>query len=117
MDDFDSPSMLEAVEELERKDYLSALALLLPLADAGNPKALCNLANLYHFGWGVEADGKKAAELYRKVASQNIRQQHLSGIAYQNLATLYVIGAPGVEPDCEKAAQYRKLAIEAGFDM
>jgi hypothetical protein len=48
MDDFDSPNMLKVVEEVGRKNYLSALALLVPLADAGNPKAQCNLANLYH---------------------------------------------------------------------
>jgi hypothetical protein len=46
MDDFDSPNMLKAVEELDRKNYLSALALLVPLAHAGNPKAQCNLGPL-----------------------------------------------------------------------
>jgi hypothetical protein len=68
MDYFDSPDMLRAVDALDRKDYCSALALLKPLADTGNPRAQCNLADLYFLGWGVEADGKKAVELYLKVA-------------------------------------------------
>jgi hypothetical protein len=92
MDDFDSATMLKAVEELEAKNYSAAVALLVPLAEAGNPKAQCNLASLYHFGWGVEPNGEKAVELYLKVAQQNVREQHLSGIAYQNLATLYTVG-------------------------
>jgi len=117
MDDFDSPNMLKAVEELEKKNYLAALELLVPLVDAGNPKAECNLATLYHLGLGVEPDGKKAVELYLKVAEQNIRQQHLSGLAYQNLSALYVIGAPGLEPDYEKPATYRALALKTGFGM
>jgi hypothetical protein len=50
MDDFDSPNMLKAVEELDRKNYSAALELLVPLVDAGNPKAECNLAILYHLG-------------------------------------------------------------------
>ena len=117
MDDFNSQSMLKAVADIERKDYSSALSLLVPLSDAGNPKAQCNLASLYHLGLGVEPDGKRAVELYLKVAKQNIREEHLSGIDYHNLETLYIVGAPGVEPDREKAAQFGKLAIEAGFDM
>jgi len=117
MDNFDTPNMLKAADELDRKNYSAALVLLVPLAEAGNPRAQCFLGNFYHFGWGVEPDGKKAAELYLKVAAQNIREQHLSAIAYQNLSTLNVTGAPGVEPDFEKAAKYRARAIEIGLGM
>lgn len=117
MDYFDSPDMLRAVAALDRKDYGFALTLLKPLADTGNPRAQCNLADLYFLGWGVEADGNKAAELYLKVAEQNIREQHLSALAYHNLATIYIGGAPGIEPDGEKAEQYERLARELGFDM
>lgn len=93
MDYFDSPDMLRAIDALDRKDYCSALTLLKPLADTGNPRAQCNLADLYFVGWGVEADGKKAVELYLKVAEQNIREQHLSALAYHSLATVYIGGS------------------------
>ena len=117
MTEFDSPAMLKAIDEMDKRNYSAALALLTPLAEAGNPRAQGSLANLYHFGWGVKADGNKAAELYVKVAKQNIQDQHLSALAYHSLATLYITGAPGVDPDREKAGQYGKLAKDLGFDM
>jgi hypothetical protein len=39
MDDFDSPNILKAVEELDAKNYLAAVELMVPLAASGNPKA------------------------------------------------------------------------------
>jgi TPR repeat protein len=117
MTEFDSPTMLKAIDQMDKRNYLQALALLMPLAEAGNPRALRSLANLHHFGWGVEADGKKATEPYVKVAEQNIQDQHLSALAYQSLATLYITRAPGVDPDRKKAAQYEKLAKDLGFDV
>lgn len=89
MSEFDSPEMLEAISALERKDYLTAFKLFKPLAEAGNPKAQCNLATLYHVGAGVEADEGKAIELYLRVAELQIVEEHLSAIAYNNLATIH----------------------------
>jgi hypothetical protein len=60
-------------------------------------------------------DGRPASDV--KVAEQNIQDQHLSALAYQSLATLYITRAPGVDPDREKAAQYEKLAKDLGFDV
>jgi uncharacterized protein len=113
MDDFDSPDMLKAIEELERKNYPAALALLWPLADAGNPRAQCNLADLYSLGWGVEADGQKAVELYLKVAEQNIREQHLSALAYHSLATLYITGVSGGRTRSCEGSKVRKACSRA----
>lgn len=112
---FDTPEIERALKSIEEGRYQEAHILLTPLAQAGNPKAQCNLANLYHFGWGVSVDGKKAIDLYNKVAQQNIREEHLSGIAYRNLATIYITGLPGVQADCEKAADFSARATELGF--
>jgi TPR repeat protein len=117
MASFDSPEMLRALESIEKGNYSNALRLLVPLAQTGNPKAQCNLANLYHFGWGVKPDAKKAIELYHKVARQNIREEHLSGLAYQSLSVIYITGLLGIKPDGERAAEFAARAKELGFEM
>ena len=117
MNDFDNPQLLKAIDELERGNHAAAFELLVPLADAGNPKAQCNIATLYHLGLGVKTDGVKAIELYLKVAEQDIREEHLSGIAYNNLATIYFTGLPGVEPDKKKGEEYLARARQLGFEM
>jgi len=117
MANFDTPELLEALQNIEKGNYSVAFEVLAHMADAGNPKAQCNLANLYQFGWGVTADGVKAAELYCKVARQNIHEEKLSALAYHDLSTLYICGAPGIGPDHERATEYSALAKELGFDM
>ena len=117
MANFDTPELLEALQSIDKGNYSAAFEALALLAEAGNPKAQCNLANLYHFGWGVTADGSKAAELYWAVARQNIHEGKLSALSYNNLSTLYICGAPGIEPDHERAAEYSALAKELGFGM
>lgn len=114
---FDSPEMVRALQAIEERNYRAAFDLLAPLAEASNPKAQCNLASLYHFGWGVEADGRKAVALYEKVVDQRIREEHLSALACHNLGTIYFTGAPGVDPDPEKGQQYSRMARELGFEM
>jgi TPR repeat protein len=117
MASFDTPELLEALQNIDRGDYSAAVEVLAHLSDAGNPKAQCNLGTLYHLGLGVTADGKKAVELYCKVARQNIHEEGLSAVSYHNLSALYICGAPGIGPDRERAAEYSALAKELGFDM
>ena len=62
-------------------------------------------------------DGKKAVELYHKVAQQNIEEEYLSGLAYQNLSTIYITGLPGIKPDRERAAEFAACARQLGFEM
>jgi len=114
---FQSDEIEEALAAIEAKDYSAAFACLSALAERGNPKAQCNLATLYHFGWGTEANGIKAAELYETVAKLHIKEEHLSALAYHNLSTLYVVGAPGLNADSEKAKKYHELAKQLGFEM
>jgi TPR repeat protein len=108
--DFNSLKMSKAMQAIDDRDYSAALERLLPLAEAGHPKAQLNLATLYHLGLGVEADAQKAVELYFAVGEQNLPDEHLSSLAYHNLSTLYVCGGPGVRPSWERSiASYPKI--------
>lgn len=117
METFDSPEMLKAIEELESGNYPVAANLLVPLAEAGNPRAQCNLAALYSSGLGVTLNGPKAIELYASVAERGITEGHLSAIACNNLATIYLTGIPGVRPDPDKAQEYLNRARKLGFGI
>jgi TPR repeat protein len=72
---------------------------------------------LYHLGLGVEANAERAIELYLKVAEQQIYDEHLSAIAYHNLAQIYSCCHGGIEPDPQKAREYRVRSKELGFEM
>jgi TPR repeat protein len=118
VDEFDDPKIREALDQIERGgDHATAVTLLVPLAEAGNPKAQCNLAALYQFGLGVEPDGQKCVELYLRVATQNIAEGSLSAVAYNNLATIYTTGLPGIDADHQKAYEYASLARGLGFPI
>lgn len=106
-----------ALEEIENRNYAAALKLLAPLAEAGSPEAMCNLAILYQCGWGVQLDGKRAVALYEQVASLGLRERQLSAIALNNLATIYTTGLPGIEVDPSKAELYKDQARKLGFEM
>jgi TPR repeat protein len=117
MSNYDTPKLTVALDSLSKGDYSAAVRLLDALAKSGNPKAQCNLATCYQLGLGVKADGLKAVELYKTVAEQNIREEHLSAVAYNNMATIYISGVAGIEPDCHKAAEYQKLSRSLDFPM
>jgi TPR repeat protein len=114
---FDTPELLEAIEQLSRGNYSAAVKTLKPLAAAGNPKAQCNLATCYQSGWGVELDVQEAVRLYEIVAKQSIQEGYLSATACNNLAGIYFCGAPGVLPDHQRAAEYRALSRSLRFPM
>ncbi|HKV94281.1 MAG TPA: hypothetical protein VJW20_17160 [Candidatus Angelobacter sp.] len=114
---FNTPELLKALDQLESRQYAAAVVVLKLLAEAGNPKAQCNLATCYQCGWGVEMDAQEAVRLYEIVAKQNIRDEHLSAIACNNVAGIYSCGAPGVTPDHQKAEEYRRLSQSLGFPM
>ena len=114
--DFDTPSLLQAIDDIDKGNYSSAVEILTPLAEAGNPKAQCNLASMFQCGLGVKTDGEKAVKLYLRVARQNIRKEMLSAIAYHNLATIYTTGLPYIERDSGKAVEFEARAKELGFE-
>jgi TPR repeat protein len=117
MDHEDSEKLLKAIDELNSGNHAAAVMLLGPLADGDNLRAKCYLAHAYHLGLGVEMDGRKAVELYLSVAERNIQEGRLSALAYNNLATIYLTGAPGVQRDVEKGQRYLTRSRELGFEM
>jgi TPR repeat protein len=70
-------------------DYRSAIAILLPIAEAGDPEAQCVIGNLYQLGLGVAIDIEEAAKWYRKSSEQGY------GVASNNLAGIILSGYYG----------------------
>ena len=88
----------------DRASYSTALAIWMPMAQSGDPKAQNLVGEIYEKGLGVQPDYALAAEWYLKAAEQNY------SAAQTNLGQLYERGL-GVEYSKEKAlAWYRKSA-------
>lgn len=102
------------LEAFEREDYMNALYCLAPLAEQSNPKAQCLVAFLYQMGFGMSVDGAMAVDLYKKVAAQEIRDENISAVAYNNLGTIYSVGLPGIEVDLNLAGEYFLKAKKLG---
>ena len=113
----DHGQSVEGLNAFDNGDYIRALNLLVPLAEKGNAQAQCHIASMYHLGLGVEADGLKAVDWYLKAAEQKSTTENISGLAYHNLATLYVTGMPGIAADKELALLYRREAEILGVDL
>jgi TPR repeat protein len=117
MSKVDAALIRSGIEAYENQDYAEAFRLLIPLAQAGNPQAQCYVASMYQGGLGVPVDGPMAVEWYRKAAIQEERIEHISAVAFNNLATIYSVGMPGIPPDKELAEQCWRKASELGFKM
>jgi len=85
-------------------DYATALRLLTPLAEQGEPRAQAGLGLMYETGFGVKQDYKTAAAWYQKAADQgNARAQY-------DLGSLYERG-DGVKQDYVQALKWYSLAV------
>lgn len=104
---YDADAVLDA---FTRGDYAYVLNAAAPMAERGNADALCMLSFLYQLGFGVEQDACRAEQLLVQAAGQG------SALAWNNLATLYLAGLPGVPRDPERAMQCCLRAKELGFD-
>lgn len=60
----------DGMDAYKRKDYATALQLLRPLAEQGNPDAMFQLGAMYDEGKGVPQDYAEAAKWYRKAAEK-----------------------------------------------
>ncbi len=113
----------EQVAEADRliaaKQYTEALAILRPLAEAGNAQAQSRLGNAYVEGQGVQRDYAAAREWYDKAARQgDIGAALKLGAMYANatgvdgnsyLAYVYYgiaarLGSAAAKPEMERAA-------------
>lgn len=130
----------------EAQEYEQAYTCYLEAAYAGNKQGMYNVANMYHWGWGVDQNYQKAYEyffqLYKEgyagtafymglyaengfVAEKDYRkavQYYEEGInegdkySAANLAKMFCDGV-GVEVDYEKALEYYMLALVRGDDL
>ena len=74
----------EGVEAFDRGDYGTALRLLRPLAEKGNPDAQINLGNMYFDGNGVPQDYAESVSWYLLAADQgNADAQIALGFLYK----------------------------------
>ena len=96
-----------------QQDYATALRMIKPHAESGNPQAQFWLAQYYSQGFGVKKDLVIAAELYRKAGNQNWHP------AVFNLGVLYHTEARKLGSArlfLEAAKQFRKILEGDGID-
>ena len=97
----------EAVEALRQGDFAQALALLTPLAEAGEPAAQYRLGIMYANAEGISLDYVQAARWLQRAAEQGY------GRAQSILAWLYATGY-GVKQDDRRAGFWYLRAAEQG---
>lgn len=104
-------AMAPAREAIRIRNYLKAMALLQPLASKGNYLAQKELAEMYHFGYGVKIDKRKADEWCGK-ASGDIMRVAESGNEEMQMATsrFYLLGC-GKNEDNDEAARWKGRAL------
>ncbi len=91
----------------DRGDYVSAMHLLRPLADRGDPKAQNRVGMMYQRGWGVSLNYADAVSWLRQAADQG------DADAQNNLAFMYLYGR-GVSQDYVSAHMWFSLAASGG---
>ena len=74
----------DGVEAVDRGDYATALRLLRPLAENGNPDAQINLGNMYFDGNGVPQDNAESVKWYLLAADQGSADAQITlGFLYE----------------------------------
>lgn len=73
----------EGIAALNRGDYEEAYRQFLPLAEAGDDKAMITIALLYHQGQGFKQDYNQAMDWYIKAFRKG------NGDAYSNIGVMY----------------------------
>jgi uncharacterized protein len=97
------------LQAFEQQNYALAAQLALPLAESGDVTAQEIMGNIYQLGLCGEWDYTKAGEWYEKAIAAG------SGLAANNLATIYSMGDRFVAVDRAKAKALRIRARELGF--
>ena len=97
----------------EAKDYATAYAEWLPLAEAGDARAQYGMGRLYRFGRGVEQDFETAIEWYKQAAMQTE-----DGDTYRR--AVYALGymvdeGQGTPKDADKAECLYRVSAENGY--
>ena len=92
-------------------DYAGARAAWAPLAEAGNARALYNMATLYRRGLGVDRDRARAREMLERSAEQGFAE------AQYLLADLLMRNRDADEADKQQAARWWLSAARQGHAL
>lgn len=93
----------------ESGDYATALKLISPWADAGDPNAQNFLGVLYNYGHGVQENDVEAVSWFQKSAEQGFAKGQTS------LAVMHLYGGVGVPHNAEEGLYWLKRAAAQGF--
>jgi TPR repeat protein len=94
---------------LKAKDYATALKLLTPLANKGEPTAQLDLGEMYRLGHGVPEDAHAASAWTNKAAEQGSAEAQLLIVAQCLLP-----GLMGAATDCARASTWLRDAADRG---
>jgi uncharacterized protein len=100
----------EGQEAYQEKDYVKAVELWRPLAQAGDREAQYRLGVMYAEGRGIGANDAEAALWFERAAEQG------EAMAQYNLGASYVEGA-GVRKDMAAAAKWFRRAADQGIPL
>jgi TPR repeat protein len=100
----------DGLDAYQEKDYLKAVQLWRPLAQAGDREAQYRLGVMYAEGKGVAPNDAEAALWFERAAEQG------EAMAQYDLGASYVEGA-GVRKDMPTAAKWFRRAAEQGIPL
>ncbi len=89
-------------------DYAKARTLLLPLAEAGDPKAMNRIGNMYDFGEGVSRNLTVACDWYERAAQKGL------AVGQYNFGLCLDYG-DGRPRNAEQAAFWNHKAADQGY--
>jgi hypothetical protein len=112
------PHVAAATKAIHQGDFEVAASEFRASIESGNQWGKIGLALMHIRGSGLAApDGRTAETLLWDVASDLSAPRSAAALAFNNLSILYIIGAVGVEPDAERAAECALKARELGFEV
>ena len=97
----------DAANAIKRKDYATAVGLLVPLARAGNPLAQSHLGWLYYHGHGVRESDALALQWFERAARQGLAE------AQFHLGNMYAYGLAPLPPDVDASRLAAQWYFEA----
>ena len=99
-------SLGQGLSAYQRRDYVTASRILIPLAERGNAAAQTHLGFLFETGRGVPQNYTEAAMWYRRAAEQgDSRAQYSLGLLYDR--------GQGVPQDIVEASKWLNLSTAA----
>lgn len=108
--------LARATKAIHEGEFVLAASEFRAAIELGNQWAKIGFALMHIAGDGFEPNGRTAEALLLEVASNASAPREAAALAFNNLSTLYVVGAVGLEPDAERAAECALKAKALGFD-